>query len=235
MPVRCEACSAQIDGSTRMYDDLMSEYAFAGMGDYREAAFLAKAAKGSRVFDLRFQGYRMETVMPVVASGSPRLGGALRSPVMMTEAFGYAVFSCSTVACKMSNGAHLSQYFVTAPEKNRAFEDILARIPTYIEADDALLDAWERLQTSIGSAGKTADMQEHLCLPLMLACLSEHGSHTNTGAQHSGQQQTIFETIRFIDVVGISNPLLLMISSPLQHSLQNCKSPAFHFFTPQNN
>ncbi len=74
-PVWNEARSAQINGTTRMYDDLMSEYSFANTGDYRESAFLCEDTKGNRVFDLRYKSYRIEEIKPKISSGIPTARG----------------------------------------------------------------------------------------------------------------------------------------------------------------
>ncbi len=84
-PVWQQGRTTQIDGTTDKYDDLMLEYSMSGNGDYRETAFLAEDAKGSRFFDLRFKSVEILESKPALRSAMPVARGTETLVVTLSD------------------------------------------------------------------------------------------------------------------------------------------------------
>lgn len=87
-----------IPGTKIRYSDLEQEYGTWGLGDYREPALIACDERGSRVTDLRYDGFEILPEKPAVASGIPtaRGGETLKIRLRDTDT-GLAVYLYYTV------------------------------------------------------------------------------------------------------------------------------------------
>ena len=91
-------------------------------------------------------------------------------------------------------------YFISAPEKDSIFEDMLNRIPSCIQADSELQNIWDELASAAEKSNDTiSEMQLYLHLLLLLTELAQKGSEQTTQSHHSAHQQVIFEAIRYMN------------------------------------